>query len=445
MQYILPIICIFIFSVFDGSFSSFVYNSVILILGFIYTRRVEKPWRSDAIRILSIVFPLYIGVAFVWSLSFTNGEHFYVIDPVKYISEYIHSRSFDYNEERIYSFFINREGKDIVYVETLRVVSGLSNRFLGGMTVYCMTLIQTLFGVLSSITLYQILCKYYKKDAYKYTLTFSCCSLFLMYSCLIIRDIIIAYFFLEAIRIILGQFKLSNVFVLILLAFLAAGIRMMSGAFLGLFTMLYVYLATRRSKYGTFLTGIFVIIAIILFSVVISSVFYEDSIAEIEERQEHNMEREAVTGGLYNFFFQLPVGIRQITIMLFSQIAPFPPYGTLTRSENLVHFLMGLDVIIYELFWYMVSYTLMLSLLIKKVYRYFTRSENYLLLLSFIFILALTAHPDIRRMMPVYPIIYILYLKSKHILQERWITNVQKNMLMIYAILFFGYLLIKGF
>ena len=374
-----------------------------------------------------------------------NGGSFYSGDSIKYINFYLNSKDVSFDFERLSMYYVASEGKDVLYHELLRVFCGFANLYLGGATVYYMTLIETLFGVLSSMTLYLILSEKYGKAAFKYTLLFSVFSYFLLYSCFIVRDIVIAYLFVEALRIVLGKFNFKNLGVLLLLIILSIGIRLQSGLFMTLYFVLYIYNAAKQTKYKVLANTIFIVVLAAAFIALSSSVIYEDSLTDLAEHQEETVERQQEIGGLFNMFFKLPFGIRQIAIMFFSQIAPFPPYGVLAEAHNFTEATIGLHVIICEIFWFLISYSLIICLFNKKTRFVLSNFDFFLLGVAAALLLLLTVHPDIRRMIPVYPIIYLSYIKIAETLPRSKMSRIKGGLIVSYIFLLLVYFSIKGF
>ena len=286
--------------------------------------------------------------------------------------------------------------------------------------------------------------KQYEKKAFEYTLVFSMCSYFLLYSCFIVRDIIIAYFFIEAIKIVLDKFKAINFLLLVLLIVLAMGVRFQSGLFLFLILALYVYKATEHSKIRNIAIPMFVVTMIVVVAAVFSSMFFEETIAGVSEHQEETIERQQQIGGLFNMFFKLPVGIREVVIMFFSQIAPFPPFSVLAEAKTTPQVINGLIVIMCEVFWYLIAYSLIVLLFSKYARRKFIQFDYLLLGAAASLILVLTVHPDIRRMIPVYPIIYLSYLKIKNSVPNSQMVKIKGSLVICYVALLMVYVAIKG-
>lgn len=148
--------------------------------------------------------------------------------------------------------------------------------------------------------------------------------------------------------------------------------------------------------------------------------------------------------GLFTMFYKLPNGIRQIAILFYSQMAPFPSFTVLLSVKTLPNLVMAITVIIYQLWWYFVFYTLIYYMITCGLLRNFSTKEKLLFIMAIIFIIANTSHPDIRRMMPVYPITYILYLKVKDSLASHfWIRSTRVVLSFCYVGLLLVYFIMK--
>ena len=438
----LPLLVALVFAKLDASLASLFINVVILGVGCSYIFRIPSKYRNDAFKLLVYTYTIYLTTAYIYSLSFHNGAYFYSGDSSKYLSLYLNNKNFDVSLESMFATYL--DSKDILYHQYLRFFSYFGNVFLGGSSVYYMTLLQTLFGVLSALVLYKLLIKIVGKDALKYALCFSVFSLFIIYSNFVVRDIIIAYLYLEAILILTNRFKISKVLILLILVIVTLGIRIQSGIFLVRFILIYIYNKLYNTKYRSVTNFVFIIIGIISAYFLFSSVYYTDYMEDMDNRKNETADRVAENSGLFSVFSKLPIGVRQVALLLYTQICPFPPYYYLMSADNFSQILISVNVIISEIYWYFVSYTLLFSIFLKKIYRVFTTSELFLLILAMVFILLLSVQPDIRRMMPVYPIIYILYVKSIKILPKKWNSMVKGRLFLIYVSLLFVYLLIKG-
>lgn len=444
MGLVFSVLAIGVICAIDGAYSSICASVVVFLLTSLYSLRIGK-YRMNAFKLNCIVFLVYYVSAYVVSTSFDANSYFMVSDSSRYIERYIYKTSFDNDVNWFVDYYIALGDSNALYNTYLTAIAIFFNGMFGETSVFAMTLSSTIFGIMSISVLYEILLMYVSREkAYRYTLLYAFLSIFFIYSCVILRDIIIVYFFLLAIKIILKPFRVYNLLSLVVFMLLVWGVRLYSGLFYGTFIMLYLYIRFHDTKYRKLALLFFGVFAVFVFIAVLGSAATTQAIEEIEGYNEFTSDKTTASGGLISNLYKLPMGVQQIAIMFYSQMAPFPSYGLLTVASTFSHFWMVLCVMIYELFWFFVFYTLMASFLFKKTYLNLTYKESFLFLIAIIFILANTAHPDLRRMMPVYPIIYLLYVKVKeYCVSGMWVKRIRQNLTITYIGLLVVYFMIK--
>lgn len=355
-----------------------------------------------------------------------------------------YQNSMDYTREidYLYDTYFRFTDNNGLYNTYIQCWAAIGNRHLGGATVFYMTLAQTLFGVLCSVVLYRIISERYPEKAVKLTATFSCCSLFLFYSSVIIRDITVALFFLFALDYLTKEFKIRRFFLLIVFGFIVWGIRLYSGLFYFIFPV--TYLALRITKGAGKRTTIIMLMALglMMLPVVAVSVLGEQTQAEIENYDEFSANRNV--NGLFTKLSKLPPGAKQLALTLFSQVSPFPPHSLLKSSSTFSEFYMGLDHIVYEFFWFFVFFMLAYLCIVKGKHKTLSREELILLMIALLYIVVNTAHPDIRRMMPVYPIIYLINLNVMDRCFEYEVVSARRVLSILYAALFLFAIIYRG-
>lgn len=267
---------------------------------------------------------------------------------------------------------------------------------------FYMTMLHSFWGICFSSILFRIVLIYKNnKESFKYVLAFSLCSQVLFYSCLVIRDIIIVFTFCIIIYIVLRPFKLLNLFFLLLLMLLAWGLRLFSGLFCGVFLLLYIYNYVRDLKLRFIALPLyFVALAYVVFYVFVSGAV-EQSLNEINIYNSFTLENEIEKGGLFALFYNLPPGLKEFSVLLYSQMSPFPSYLGLSGIHDFSSLIMAVSIIVYELWWFFIFYSILFSLLFYNSFSFLTRVEKYLVIMAVVFLIANTAHPDIRRMLPV--------------------------------------------
>lgn len=315
-----------------------------------------------------------------------------------------------------------------------------ANTKLDGMTVFGMTLLQTVWGILSSIVLFRILTRHIEVDkAFRYTLIFSLCSLFLFYSTVIIRDIIICFLYLCAFDIVDRKFSLLGVLKLLILVILAWGIRLYSGIFMVTFLTYYVYVRFRNSQLKSVATILFAAVIIAAGVGLMASSLMEQTTAELQGYEELSAERSA--GGIVSKLQTLPPGISHLAIVLFTMIRPLPPLGIYIGAETFSHFVMSTMCLIAGFFWFVVFYSLCYKLFIQKYIFKISFETVVLLIVCLVFLLANASHPDIRRMLPVFPVLFTQYaILCEHENEKPFGWKIPKFLMTVYVALAIGLL-----
>lgn len=440
--FIISFASIVVCAIADNSFAAFIAGIIIIAAGIMLCMTVNAENRDGAFKTLYSVIPIYVISAYIFSLSFDQNNFFAVSDSMRYLQYYQGSRAYFRESSYLVDTYIRFTDNNGLYNSYIQCWAAIGNLNLDGASVFYMTLAQTLFGVLCSVILYRIIARLHKKSPVKYAVTFSCCSLFLFYSSVIIRDITVAFFFLYALDYLTQHFKLRRLFYLILFGFIVWGIRLYSGLFYFIFPMCYVVFRLTKNSGKKATIIFFILLGLFVLPVVAVTSVGEQTQEEIEEYQNFTLGRNE--NGLFNKLAKLPPGIKEVALTLFSQISPFPPHNLLIKSENFSQVYMGVDHFVFEFFWFFVFFMLAYLCIINGRFRLLGREEIILLIIAMLYIVVNTAHPDIRRMMPVYPIIYLLYLKIINKCSQREVYNAKNKLRILYVFLFVFALIYRG-
>lgn len=402
------LILVLILSALDNSESTCCFLCVIYLLGIVYSLTIPKEYREYRFKLLNGVYPVYIVSALLVSISFSATDYYLVSDSSRYIENYMQRTQMFFDSEDLYKCYFEFSDSNLLYNAYLNIMAMFANTKLDGMTVFGMTLLQTVWGMLSSIVLFRILARHIEVErAYSYTLMFALCSLFLFYSTVIIRDIIICFLYLCAFDIVDRKFSLFGVLILLILIFLTWGIRLYSGIFMVVFLAYYVYVWLRNSHLKSVATILVAVVIIIAGVGLMASSLMEQTTAELQGYEELSAERSA--GGIISKLQSLPSGISHLAIVLFSMIRPLPPLGIYAGAETFSHFTMSTLFLISGFFWFVVFYTLCYKLFIQKYIFKIPVEKVVLLMVCLVFLMANASHPDIRRMLPVFPVLFVQY------------------------------------
>lgn len=424
------LVLIIIASVFDGKISTFLILCSIFILGMLFSLFLSKGKRILGFKLFEIVYFAYVLSALIVSTSFSASDNFMLSDASRYIENYMHRTQLYFDSEDFYDCYFQFSDSNLLYNFYLNVAAMFANKSLDGLSVYGMTLLQTGWGVLSSIVLFRILARHVRIErAYRYTLVFLLCSMFLFYSIVIVRDIIICFLYLCAFNIIDKKFSWLGVINLLLLIFLTWGIRLYSGVFLFTFLAYYLYLRFRKSRLKSIATILFLVVVLFAVSGMMTSSLMEQTTADLQHNEELSAERSA--GGLVSTLLSLPPGISQLAIVLFTMIRPLPPLGIYVNVETFSHFIMATICLVAGFFWFVVFYSLCYKLFVKKCIFKIPFENIIFLAICMVFLLAAATHPDIRRMLPVFPVLFVQYVVLCEKGRTKLFSSIESKMLIV--------------
>lgn len=439
---IVVFVIIILLSTFDNSFATLTISAGMYVFGAVFVVLYQRENLKPSLLLYNIVFSVYFTLAFIVSTSFSVRDFFLVSDPSRYLDRFINSTSVYWVREDIVSCYLDFTDNNALYNAYLNYVAVFVNNFLGGITVYGLTICQTIWGVLSSVILYRILARRFnERKAFNLALVFAFCSLFMFYSFVIIRDIIICFFFLVAFDIVDRKFSLIGVIKLLLIVLIVWGIRLYSGLFLVVFLGYYFYKKLYDSALRPIATFVFAIILVSISGSIFALDIVSQTMDEMQLYTEFSSEQSA--GGLVSKLQSLPPGISHLSIAFFVMIGPLPPFNTYIEVETFSHFVMSTMRLVEAFFWFVLFYSLFYKLFIKKYIAKLPFDRIVLLLVCLVFILANTSHPDIRRMLPVFPIIFVQYAEICKVENKTLLgSEVSKNLVCFYVIIAFGMLVL---
>ena len=147
MSIVIAFLIVFLFAVVDGTGSA-VMLMVTLLFGTLLCTTLPQKQRKRGFNLLTIVFSVYVIIAYIASLSFSSNESFFVSDSMRYIEGYINKTTFYYNQQNLYDCYFRFSDSNLLFNAYLNEMALIMNKYLGGMTVFGMTLCITIFGVL---------------------------------------------------------------------------------------------------------------------------------------------------------------------------------------------------------------------------------------------------------------------------------------------------------
>lgn len=410
---LLVLILLFVFlvvGIVDAHFSTIIVLGAGYLLSLILIFCFKSQYRKNAFLVANIVYPLYIISAAIFSQSFEDGRYFWVYDPANYLLRFsnISSWDFDYVLEQLENCYFNFADSNALYNFGMDYLCYIMNTMLDGTSVLSITLVQTIFGVLICLLVYDILSLYFdQKKVIKYTLLFALFTLIHVYSCFVIRDIILVFFYTLAFKILLMKRQnFLQLLILLISMIISIGIRLYTGLFFGVFIMLWFYKYLSKSRFRALLYPLVFIGILFIVSLFASSILLEQTLGEMEHYENFSMG----SAGYTKIFRNLPPGISHIALSLVKQLPLLGPFKYFFVCESFSNYYIIIIVMICMFFWFLVFYGLVYLLVFKRGYKKLDFFHLLLLGVSFLFIALNTAHLDTRRMLGVFPYIYLCFL-----------------------------------
>ena len=279
----------------------------------------------------------------------------------------------------------------------------LSHIIDGENNILVQKLLSPFFASLFSVILYSTL-KFQFKNAHfalRATLVYSLLSAMFIYSTSLMRDTDIALAYMLVIYLFFQPNSKLNFFFIFTIASITLYLRTESGLVLFGILLLYsyFYIQTIRSKNLRFILYLFFITLFIFIVLLISGKL----MAMINMRSEINTTKaltHASSSSIGLLLNKLPFPLNTITKLLFGQIQPFPFFNAIDRFPEALS----------GIFWPLIFISMLYTIIQKNLQRHLNQKTITLLLLALLVLLLMSSEPMARRMMSVYPIIYIVSL-----------------------------------
>lgn len=321
------------------------------------------------------------------------------------------------------------------YVFYIGILAYIAETFLDGNNLLYQFMGSVLFGSLFSIVLYKIFLIYIDgKKVFKYVLIFSLCSVVFSYGFLFLRDVVILFFYASIQYIVLRKFTVRNLVGLILLSFIVFQLREEHGLFSLVFIAYYIYKAFRKIKVLVWL--LLLCLPVVFF--VYFGTYFDRTVSSMEHYTEFTAEQAKFADGLSLYIFKLPPVIKEVVLFFFSAVSPVPPWKQLFASMNLFDGIVSLHVIVYTIFWYIVFYSTFKWLVLDGRIKQLPVDMIWLSGIAVLFIVLNLSNPAHRRLMAVYPVIYLAYCLVKEKIPR---PVVNKNKMVLSGIYVFGLVL----
>lgn len=246
-----------------------------------------------------------------------------------------------------------------------------------------------------------------QKGALKAALTYGLFSFAFFYSVTLMRDIHIALIYVLGFYIITGnEYNLKNYILLVGLGIVAYYIRAENGLFFLAFLGIWLYKSGSNRKIMIASASIAGIVAVVLSLGGIDTI-YNMAFSTVENYRERGLSR-AGQGSLGVQLMTLPAPINYVGMSAFGQISPFPFWFVFRNGILTLKVIFYLPEAIAGLFWFLVWVRIVLHP--QKALPFF-KQYKWAVVLSFLYIFVVSmGQPGARRLMAVYPIIFMGYM-----------------------------------
>lgn len=289
-----------------------------------------------------------------------------------------------------------------------------------------------------SCFIYRIFSNYTNRHISTYTIIFICMTKILPESVVIHRDILIALLYaITFYCCLIVKRVIISIVLQIVLIIITINIRLEHGLFLIMFTITYLYY--HNPKYKVFYLGL----GILFFLFELSNILYLHSVLIDTQNTYTEITNDGLarSDGLGNLIHQLPIGLKQTALILQSQIHPFPAWAFLIESNTIWGILLNSTYLLSSSYWFFVFIISIYTMLTN--YKQLPTMVRALMFVALIFFVLNTTNMGARRIMCVYPIIFIVYILSKNIIEPKKLLVFKNRYIAICFFLYFTYIIFK--
>lgn len=425
-------------------FSGLWYLAGVLLIKFCFPTQRFPP----SLKYYTILFVLYYVYMVVTNYAYVNdpyNDFFYKIDSTKFYevpnsiilrdnSEFAYQKvwaqSGDWKGFGIISWFT---GKIAYYIDENSIV---------------IQKLQAVFAASMIVTfLYNISCLYFDKiKARNIALSFGLFTHLFTFSAVFSRDIHVGLLFICGFYILLSRKRFRNLAILMLLCLITSIFRTVNGifylSFIGFYLLLYFQRGRLvRNSLISWLSGLVILASFVAFSLTDAYGILTD---EVSHYNEYHTEKLMEAQGLGAYLTKLPQGGMQAARIVISQINPFPFYTGVHVGiiDSYQYWLIPLCIA--SIYWICVWGFLVIGLWKKHIRAAMDANLKASLIIAFMLIIGAGAtSPEFRRLMCVYPILYLGAAHAFYMLPSRKRQVLKIRLLGLYAMLVISYLALK--
>lgn len=329
------------------------------------------------------------------------------------------------------------------YYFYLKALGYIANHLFDGNNMFYQQMGTALPGIVATVFIFGILTNYIDEDkARNYTLLFTLCTPIITHAIGIHRDELIYLFYAISIYLWLcKQFNIKVFILQVLIACIVLYLRDQHGLFAFSFVLLSVFSEQSGKRKWIY--------AILTLSIIAANYrsFLNIILSNLGDTNSYygSLESEGlknITTGIGRYVYQLPTPLKQIAQVLTVQIL-FPPWGKLMNAANLFGIAVGLLELVVSVYWAYVFFVAVVTVCNKRFKQYPTKLI-FGFFVFFVFIVLSLSNLDLRRVICVFPLMFVFYVYSKEILlsQEEY-NSIFKNFKYVYAFLCLSYFVLR--
>lgn len=415
------VLCLFLtaFLVFivSSSFASATFVAFCLLIGLLLCFSCSKDsfFRQNS-KVFLVVFVCYVILAIIQYLDITNSIAVFADTDNDHYLFWLESQEGAKSSSFLQVFnrcIINNEyvenGGYYFYIQTLAYYA--QHLFDGNSLM--LQLLGTFFpGMLSAIVFYQLLNNYVdSQSARKYALLYVLLTPALSVCFGIHRDAWIAFFYLCLIYLWLVKgFSVKTLILQLVITIILLSLRIQNGLFSVVF--IFLTLISSKKKYRWLFYSILGVVLIAYGAVFYTIVNDEmlNTMVYYEQLAEESLNN--VDDGLGRLVYQLPSPIKEVAQVIVLQMQ-FPPWLSIVQSNTFYGQIIGFLQLLINVFWlYIFTFTVFMFIK-KKFLRTVSSDWAWFFLLFFVFIFLNSANLVLRRVVCIYPCLFLLFVYLK--------------------------------
>ena len=282
-----------------------------------------------------------------------------------------------------------------------------------------------------------------REEALKYTLLFAFFSPLVFYSPWILRDIHICLLYAIGIYLMHTRFTIKRLLLFVPIIVATLEFRLEMGLFCLIMPIYYIYFRGKNHKNYKLIFGSLIFIGIGVLGLLLNFLINSLSAAISSFVGYSSYTDETLGDGLGAMMFKLPMGIRHIAIVVFSQIRPFPAWGNLLIAKTVYEYVISFVELLGAVFWSYIFFFISFSFTSKVVRKKLSQENIVILIIALIFILGNSSEMNIRRILCIYPLIFIIYINVRQMLPKRKRISYSNSSIALYSVLSVIYFFIK--